>query len=186
MPIYEYKALTTSGQTKTGILDADSPREARLKLRSDKVHVTSIRTAGDLEGRAPRGARRGKGLRREMRLPRSCAGASASHRRLPATTRQLATLLRSGIAARRAPEGARSSSRGTAGLEAVLRDVRERMTRAQTLAEALGTIRACFTPLYVNMVRAGEAAGAARRRAERLGDYSCSSSRVCGTTSSPR
>jgi general secretion pathway protein F len=52
MPIYEYTALSESGQSKSGILDADTPRAARDKLRKDKVHVTSIRLAGDLTGSA--------------------------------------------------------------------------------------------------------------------------------------
>ena len=42
MPVYDYKGLTASGGVKNGILDADSPREARLKLRSQNVLVTAI------------------------------------------------------------------------------------------------------------------------------------------------
>ena len=42
MPVYDYKGLTPTGQNKTGIIDADSPREARLKLRNQNVMVTEI------------------------------------------------------------------------------------------------------------------------------------------------
>ena len=42
MPVYTYKAFTTAGQLKTGIADADNPREARLKLRRDGLLVTDI------------------------------------------------------------------------------------------------------------------------------------------------
>ena len=42
MPIYEYKALDTGGGSKSGIVDADTPREARNKLRAEGVHVVEI------------------------------------------------------------------------------------------------------------------------------------------------
>ena len=42
MAIYEYKAIDNSGSSRSGIVDADSPREARTKLRIDGVHVVQI------------------------------------------------------------------------------------------------------------------------------------------------
>ena len=45
------------------------------------------------------------------------------------------------------------------GFEAVLRDVRERVTGGESLAEALEMHPHVFNELYVNMVRAGEASG---------------------------
>ena len=35
MPIFEYKAITSSGKSRKGIVDADTPRDARSKLRGD-------------------------------------------------------------------------------------------------------------------------------------------------------
>ena len=45
MPVYDYKGLTPAGAAKTGIIDADSPREARIKLRSDAGDI-AIETRG--------------------------------------------------------------------------------------------------------------------------------------------
>ena len=42
MPIFEYKAITSSGKSRKGIVDADTPRDARSKLRSDHMHVTEM------------------------------------------------------------------------------------------------------------------------------------------------
>jgi type II secretory pathway component PulF len=42
LPVYDYKGLTPSGEAKAGIVDADSPREARIKLRGQNVLVTDI------------------------------------------------------------------------------------------------------------------------------------------------
>ena len=47
MPIFEYKALTSSGKTKKGIVDADTARDARSKLRSDHMHVTCLLYTSD-------------------------------------------------------------------------------------------------------------------------------------------
>ena len=40
MPIFQYKALTEKGKETAGIIDADSPRQARERLRHQKIHVT--------------------------------------------------------------------------------------------------------------------------------------------------
>src|SRR5262245_62111322 len=128
MPIYEYTALTETGQTRTGILDADTPRAARDKLRKDKVHVTSIREAGDPAGRPAAAAARGEGLRREIRLP------AFLHRRaristadLSNFTRQFATLLKAGTPLADCLQVLIEQS-GARRFEAVLRDIRERVT----------------------------------------------------------
>ena len=42
MPIYEYKAYTSGGATKSGVIDADTERDARAKLRKDSLIVSSI------------------------------------------------------------------------------------------------------------------------------------------------
>ena len=41
MAIYEWKGFDGKGRKATGVIDADSPREARVKLRRDKVLVTT-------------------------------------------------------------------------------------------------------------------------------------------------
>ena len=42
MPVYNYKGLTLTGENRTGIIDADSAREARVKLRSQNLMVTEL------------------------------------------------------------------------------------------------------------------------------------------------
>ena len=48
---------------------------------------------------------------------------------------------------------------GESGVEIVLRDVREKVMHGRSLAEALAHHPRYFSPMYVNMVRAGEASG---------------------------
>ena len=57
MPVYNYKGLTLAGDNKTGIIDADSPREARIKLRSQNLMVTELQQRG---GSVKRDKKKGK------------------------------------------------------------------------------------------------------------------------------
>ena len=96
MPIYEYKGFDTAkGGTKSGIIDADTPREARARLREQAVMVTdldlsdvSVHAAEDDGHQKSR-----RSLKKILSFERRLRGASA----LPVYTRQLATLLKSGI-----------------------------------------------------------------------------------------
>lgn len=145
MPVYTYKAYNNSGQLKTGIADADSPREARVSLRRDGLLVTDIsEVAGLSKKKSSRFAI--KRMRRK------------TQRELPQITRQLATLLGSGIPLNEALK-ALVEQIETKALEAVFRNVRERIGQGASFAEALEQHPGVFPPLYVSMVRAGEAAG---------------------------
>ncbi len=170
MPIYEYTALTETGQTKTGILDADTPRAARDKLRKDRVHVTSIRAANELAG-GTAGPATGTGLRREIRLPAFLRRKTRiSINELSDFTRQFGTLLKAGTPLAECLQVLIEQSGGRR-FEAVLRDVRERVTGGETLGDALGNHPSLFGDAYVNMVRAGEASGQLDAVLGRIGEY---------------
>ena len=47
MPVYEYTALDIKGKTVSGIIDADSSRSARQKLRASKTYPVSIEEVHD-------------------------------------------------------------------------------------------------------------------------------------------
>src|SRR5678809_828560 len=91
MPIYEYRALSVAGQAKKGIIDADTPRQAREKLRVDKVHVTDMWEVEDAKTSKSATAAPALSMRR-FRLERRI-----KTRELATFTRQFSTLLRSGI-----------------------------------------------------------------------------------------
>jgi len=170
MPIYEYTALTESGQTKTGILDADTARAARDKLRKDRVHVTSIRVANELAG-GEAAAAKGKGLSREIRLPRWLQPkAHISTNDLSNFTRQFSTLLHAGTPLAECLQVLIEQSGGRR-FEAVLRDVRERVTGGDSVADAMANHPTVFNELYVNMVRAGEASGQLDLVMKRIGIF---------------
>jgi general secretion pathway protein F len=56
-------------------------------------------------------------------------------------------------------------------LERILRDIREKVNQGATLAEAMGDHSDVFSPLYINMVGAGEQSGSLVTVLQRLTDY---------------
>jgi general secretion pathway protein F len=159
MPVYDYKGLTSAGDSKTGIIDADSPREARIKLRQQNVMVMEI-------AERERTVRRDKEKKKLLDFRRSVRGKSE----VPMYTRQLATLLKAGIPLAQAVS-ALIEQCSVPDLEACFRDVREKLTQGLSFAEALAYHPAYFTDLFVNMVKAGEASGSLDQVLDRLADY---------------
>ena len=48
MPVYSYKALNAEGAAEVGVIDADTPRDARTKLKSRRLHVTDGHVQDDM------------------------------------------------------------------------------------------------------------------------------------------
>jgi len=167
MAIYEYKGFDTGGGARAGIIDADTPREARARLREQNVLVTEL-AVSEISTAAETAKAPGRlsALRRAFRFQRRLKGASA----LPTLTRQLATLLRSGIPLAQALT-ALIEQVEERDMEAVFRDLREQVVRGTSLADALRAHPGLFDDLFVNMVRAGEASGNLDAVLARLADY---------------
>ncbi len=166
MPVYDYKGLTPTGSAKSGIVDADSPREARLKLRGQNVMVTSISERAGSK-------KRDKSKTKILDFSRSLKGKND----VPMYTRQLATLLDAGIPLAQAMSALIEQCQ-VPDLEAAFREIREKLTQGHSFAEALSYHPAYFPDLYVNMVKAGEASGALDRVLHRLADYLQAQARI--------
>ena len=144
MPIFEYKAITSSGKTKKGIVDADTARDARSKLRNDHMHVTEMWEVADKKSKKDKSvskktrslpAKKGKPgglLSKEIELFQP----KISTRDLATFTRQFSTLLRSGIQLADALN-ALVEQCADPHLERVLRNVKEEITSGNNLALSL-------------------------------------------------
>ncbi len=174
MPIYQYTALAPGGDVKKGVIDADTARDARQRLRKENLLVTDI-----AEGRSSRKRKKeakGKGGKpglltriREARAAHS--GPSGRDLELvTAATRQLGTMLGSGIPLTESLRAMieQAQDRRT---ETTFREIREAVNQGASLADALEQHPGFFTDLYVNMVRAGEATGNVDVVLSRLADY---------------
>lgn len=175
MPIYEYKAYAPGGSNKAGIVDADTERAARHKLRRKDLIVHKIQ-----EVRGGKKVKKGKGRKQggkpgmlaraiEARARSTGPGARESEI-IGGITRQLATLLGSGIALTETLSAIIDQSEQRK-VETMFREIREAIQQGTNLADALRQHPAWFSDLYVNMVDAGQAAGNLDIVLTRIADY---------------
>ena len=164
MPVYAYVGLSPEGKNVNGIIDAESPRAARLKLRRTGVFPTSLtETREDTTPRASRSISR--------LLER------ASPQELAVMTRQLSTLVSAGLPLVDCLS-ALIDQVDSERLKQILTETRERVNEGSSLADALAEHPKLFSDLFVNMVRAGEASGALDVVLLRLADYTESTARL--------
>lgn len=160
MPIFEYKAIDGANKVKKGIIDADTPRDARQKLKRDQLFVTDIR---ETRGKKKRGMQI-RGVT-GMEVPNKLRTEQVS-----AVTRQMASLLGAGIplaeALRMIIEQAPDKK-----IEGTFRDIREKVTQGMPFGDAVLQHPAYFSDLYSNMVKAGESSGALDKVLIRLAGF---------------
>ncbi len=174
MPIFEYKAYASGGRVQAGVIDADTTREARNRLRRENLLVSEIHELRG--GRRTKGKPGQKGKKfsviERMRRQRQ-ARATPSMRDLEiltSVTRQMGTLLSSGIPLAETLKAIIEQAERR-DIETMFREIRERINSGGSLADALSEHPRLFGELYVNMVRAGEATGNVDVVLRRLADY---------------
>jgi general secretion pathway protein F len=164
MPVYSYVGLNADGKNVSGIIDADSPRAARLKLRRSGVFPTAV---NESRGAPAEHVSRSIGRLFERVGPQDLA----------VVTRQLSTLVSAGLPLVECLS-ALIDQVDSERLKGIFTRIRERVNEGSSLAEALSEHPKVFGDLYVNMVRAGEASGALDVVLARLADYTESSARL--------
>ncbi|MEE4463561.1 type II secretion system F family protein, partial [Azotobacter chroococcum] len=155
MAAFSYRALTTDGKTKNGLIEADSPRHARAMLRERGLLPTAVEAAGPA-----RATRTGK-----FRLVRPLPA-----RDVALLTRQLATLIDSGLPLEEALY-AITRQTNNALLKATVLSVRARILEGHSLASALSEYPRSFNELYRAMITAGEESGHLSGVLLRLAEY---------------
>ncbi len=133
--------------------------------------VASLRSQGYIPLAVERGlVQLGKKRGFSFRIPDLRPGRRVKNRDLMIFTRELATLLRAGMPLDRSLGSLATLSSNITLKESVGR-VLAQVQAGKSLSEALAEHRAVFPPLYVNMVRAGEAGGVMESVLERLAEY---------------
>src|SRR5262245_41158829 len=148
MPVYQYSALTQAGKVKKGMIDADTARDARAKLRGEHVHVTEMKEVSTKERSAAAGGGGAvlKGVPINLKMPQ--LRRPVKTRELASFTRQFSTLLKSGIQLADALNALVEQATDR-DLEKVLRNVKEDITAGANLAESLAKHPRYFSDLYV-------------------------------------
>ncbi len=156
MAVFEYRGiLIGTGKPTKGMRDAENPRVLRALLRKDGILLTTATEEAEAKDKA----------QRNLKLFAFFDKPSVSD--VAIMTRQLATLLRAGIPLFESLN-ALIEQVEREGLKRALTNVREQVREGTAFANALEAHPAIFPPLYVNMVRAGEASGTLEGVLERL------------------
>jgi general secretion pathway protein F len=167
MPLYAYKGVGPTGKAVTGTRDAESPKVLRQLLRKDGVAVTSFDLSkGGTQAQALNAKK--SGLSRDVDLGNFFGGVTKSE--ISAFTRQLATLLRSGIPLAESL-GALVEQAPNPRFKARLAEIRTAVNEGIALGDALAKHPKLFDELFVSMVRAGELAGNLDEVLARLADF---------------
>ncbi|HZO82902.1 MAG TPA: type II secretion system inner membrane protein GspF [Candidatus Binataceae bacterium] len=158
MPVFAYRGLAANGRSVAGVVDADSVRSARGKLRERGIFPTELAE----EAAAPRRRLADYFVSFGRRIPPA---------ELSLLTRQLSSLLGAGVQLVDALSALADQSTRP-GTKRLLSQVRERVREGSSLGDALAAHPDTFSDLYVGMVRAGETAGALETVLNRIADFS--------------
>ena len=147
MPVFEYQALNEKGKSTSGIIDSDSVRAAREKLRAANVYPVSIKeiTPEDEKKKIP--------LFQNIQLFTRIKPSEISM-----MTRQLATLVDAGFPLVSALQALIPQIESQT-LKKILSKIKDAIEEGSSFANALSTYPRTFSSIYVNMVAAGEASG---------------------------
>ena len=158
MAVFEYVALNASGRKVRGVIDAESIRSARSKLKQQGIFPTSME-----ETRQKIASDASRNVIKEIRSRR------VSTTQLAMATRQLATLVGSGMPL---VDSLRALSElvDHAGLKRVIAEVSDRVNEGSELSAAMRHYPKIFSKLYVNMIHSGQANGRLDLVLERLAD----------------
>lgn len=157
MGAYEYTALDQSGHQKKGIIEGDTPRVVRQRLRDRGFIPLAVAEAAHRE---TDGYQR-TSLSRRRRI-------SATD--LAMVTRQLSTLVASGMPVEEALAGAAEQNE-KARLKSMLMAVRTRVMEGHSLAHGLAQFPHIFPEIFRATITAGEQTGHLDNVLERLADY---------------
>jgi general secretion pathway protein F len=160
MPVYSFEALSADGQTRKGVIEADTAKAARSQLRGQslvplKVEAVSADAAAGPGGVASVG---GRSRRRVF----SATG-------LGVWTRQLAGLVSSGLPLERALASLSEEAEGEPERNLVA-SLRGEVNGGSTFARALAQHPREFSTIYQAVIGAGEQSGNLGLVLERLAD----------------
>jgi general secretion pathway protein F len=156
LPAYEFVALDARGRQAKGLLEGDTPRQVRGMLRDRGLTPLSVSEVA--ENRAQRA---GGGIFQR---------GGWSHAELSLFTRQLATLVRSGLPLDEALAAVAQQTESK-DVKRVVLGVRGGVVEGTTLAVALAQFPSVFPPLFRATIEAGESSGKLDGVLERLADY---------------
>ena len=150
MTAFAYKAVTPTGKTRSGVIEAETAQQARLHLRAQSLlptHLSQRATQGSSNNRTRLGAKP-----------------------LALLTRQIATLTANGV---RIDTGLHTIAQqtGTKGVSEIASALRAQVLEGAALSTALAQFPRTFDAFYRASIKAGEDAGQLSAVAGHLADH---------------
>ncbi|MEW6068220.1 MAG: type II secretion system F family protein [Nitrospirota bacterium] len=149
MPIFQYKGYRADGSEVTGVVEANSLKEATLRLKDSGFYPKRIQEAIYKK-------RFSLFERHDLSL-------------LPSITRQLSILLSSGVTLIEALSSISEENKGF--WRNVIVTIKERIASGSSFSKALEGYEKIFPDFYISMVAAGEAAGNLDKVLKSLADF---------------
>lgn len=153
MPAFHYQAADTSGKTQQGMIEAESPRAARAKLRAEGLFVLELKNVQEAE------------IAPVLAFTRRLSLAQ-----LALLLRQLATLLQAGLPLEQALSVLAEQS-DQPYQRALLAALRADVLAGHTLAQAVAQHPQDFPELHCALIKAGEASGELAVVMDKLASY---------------
>lgn len=167
MAEFNFVAKDASGAVQQGSLEANDLAEAQEILRQHNLTPTTLAPAGAAGKKAKKSG--GLNTNLKLQLPKFLRG-RVKNKDLTVLTRQLATLVESGLPLLRGLRILAKQSTQPA-LKEVVQGMCESVEGGSTFSEALAQHPKVFDNLYVNMAKAGEAAGSLEVSLNRLAEF---------------
>ncbi|MEO8008440.1 MAG: type II secretion system inner membrane protein GspF [Betaproteobacteria bacterium] len=152
MEAFQYQALDATGRTVSGVVQADTARQARAQLRAQGLLPSTIDHV------------------RARERARQVWARGLSSSELSLVTRQMATLLESGLTMEQSLNALIEEAAEPFTRE-VLAGVKTEVTAGSSLAGALGAYEKSFPDFYRALVHGGEESGALPTVLQHLADY---------------
>src|SRR5665213_1422775 len=155
MPVFAYKAVAANASSVSGLIVADTPRDARDSLRAKGLTVEQV---------SPRKSDNANGVRGILRR-----GGRGDAIRVNGFIRELSTLLGVGMPLVEAIDTIQSQHHGR--FAAALLTLRDRIAAGASLADAMRVQPDVFDELCVQIAQVGEDAGTLDTALERVAEF---------------
>jgi len=158
MPVFSYKAARSDGEVIEGRVDATDSRAVAQRLQAEgqtPIQITEYQ---------------GDRVERPARLSFSWQRSSLNQRDIELFTLQLSNLLRAGLSLGSALETLSRLAEKPA-MQEMVQNLNQAIRRGESLSAALTQTNPLFDRFYLNMVRAGESAGALDLALQSLSEF---------------
>lgn len=153
MPVFEYKGVDANSKNVSGVIDAESEKAARAKLRKQRIFPTKITQEGGKSGQ--------KGAKLFQ---------TVTVEEIASMTRQLSVLLGAQIPLIDSLAATLDQVENPI-IRKALTETKDKVTEGARLGDCMQAYPKVFDNIYVFMVKAGEASGALDVVLKRLADF---------------